>query len=52
MDDQVKIAGSTKPDFAMHQLNSSKAEDVMPRLDSEVFAEVVNSYLADLETAQ
>ncbi len=37
-----------KPDFAMQQLGSSKANEVMPRLDTERFAEIVNGYLAEL----
>jgi hypothetical protein len=36
-----------KPDFAMHQLGSSRVNKVMPRLDSQRFAEVVNSYLTE-----
>ena len=40
-----------KPDFAMHQLGSSRVNEVMPRLNSEVFAEVVNGYLAELEAS-
>lgn len=40
-----------EPDFAMHQLRASRADERMPRLDSEVFAEVVNGYLRELETA-
>jgi len=38
-----------KPDFVMHQLQSSKVEAVMPYLDSERFAEVVLSYLKEME---
>lgn len=40
------------PDFAMHQLSSSKIQALMPRLDSKRFAEVVNGYLAELGRAQ
>ncbi len=35
-----------KPDYAMHQLGPSVSK-VMPRLDSEEFAAVVNSYLSE-----
>ncbi len=38
-----------KPDFAMQQLGSSRANELMPRLDSEEFSEVVNNYLGRLE---
>ena len=38
-----------KPDFAMQQLGASRANEVMPRLDSEEFSEVVNNYLGGLE---
>ena len=37
-----------KPDFAMHQLRSSKAEDIMPYLDSKRFASVVTNYLEEM----
>ncbi len=37
-----------KPDFAMHQLRSSKVEDVIPYLDSKRFTEVVTNYLEEL----
>ena len=37
-----------KADFAMHQLGSSKVSEVMARLDSERFADVVNGYLEAL----
>ncbi len=37
-----------KPDLAMQQLNAKQARDVMPRLDSKRFAEVVNGYLKEL----
>ena len=37
-----------KPDFAMHQLGSSRVNEVMPRLDSEEFSAVVNGYLGEL----
>ncbi len=33
----------------MHQLGSSRVSEVMPRLDSAEFSEVVNGYLAGLE---
>jgi hypothetical protein len=36
------------PDHAMHQLGSGQVNEVMPRLDSRVFAEVVNRYLKEL----
>ena len=37
-----------KPDFAMHQLGSSRVNNVMPRLDSKEFARVVNRYLGEI----
>lgn len=40
------------PDFAMQQLGSRRANDVMPRLDSEELSKVVNDYLARLENSQ
>jgi hypothetical protein len=41
-----------KPDFAMHQLGSGRINEVMPRLDSEVFADVVNGYLGEKEISR
>lgn len=41
-----------KSDFAMHQLRSSKVNDVMPYLDSERFAEVVNGHLNEMEDSE
>lgn len=41
-----------KPDFAMTQLRADRANEVMRRLDSEVFAQVVAQYLAELEAPQ
>jgi hypothetical protein len=38
-----------KPDFAMHQLSAKQVTQVMPRLDSKIFAGVVKSYLSELE---
>ena len=38
----------SKSDFAMHQLRSSKVNDVLPYLDSERFAEVVNGHLNEM----
>ena len=38
-----------KPDFAMQQLRSRRVNKLIPRLDSEKFAEVVNGYLNDME---
>ena len=36
----------------MHQLRSSKVNDVMPYLDSERFAEVVNGHLNEMEDSE
>lgn len=36
-----------KPDFAMHQLGDRRVSEVMPRLDSHVFAKQVNDYLKE-----
>ncbi|MCZ6655995.1 MAG: hypothetical protein O7C67_01750 [Gammaproteobacteria bacterium] len=40
-----------KPDFAMHQLGR-RVDEIMPRLESKRFAEVVNVYLAELKASQ
>ncbi len=41
-----------EPDFAMHQLGSRRVNEVMPRLDSKRFADVVTGYLEPMEDSQ
>lgn len=41
-----------EPDFAMQQLRSSRVDELIPRLDSERFADGVNDYFTELERSR